>query len=231
MRGRIVDRCRRSFHPHVHFHSSTRAITMRYQWSHRSKPHSAPALQLNASRYARCRNTRTPVPAKVARTLSHEWIRSPVAIHRARTKQSLLRTNPINRRSNRHGDFIHPDTKRTLRGKPVLHKLIRGISNFNSIDGDTGNGVNRRKDQLAALLGKCISTHFDRPAPQPICMTNPYLLSLAITFINRNKHTGSHQVRVHTPRHFRRKPHANHASRHCCTATRGAFHGPTFGYR
>jgi hypothetical protein len=142
-----------------------------------------------------------------------------------------LRTNPINRRSNGHGDFIQPDTKRAFRGKPVLHKLIRGSSNFNSIDGDASDGVNRRKDQFATLLGKCISTHFDRPAPQPIRVTNPNLLRLAITFINRDKHAGSDEVMVHTPRHFGRKPRANHASRHCCTATRGAFHGPTFGYR
>ena len=113
----------------------------------------------------------------------------------------------------------------------MLHKLIRSRPHFNSVDSDSGDGVDRRKDQFAALLGERLRTHFDRPAPQPIRVSDPYLLRLAITLINRTNDAGAHQVIVHTPRYFGRKPCANHARRHCCTATRGAFHGPTFGYR
>jgi hypothetical protein len=103
-----------------------------------------------------------------------------------------LRSNPINRRSNRHGDFIHSNTQRPLHGTSVLYKLIRGSPHFNSVDSDSGDGVDRRKDQLAALLGERIRTHFDRPAPQPIRVSDPYLLSLAITLINRTNDAGAH---------------------------------------
>ena len=213
----------------MHLDARALPVARRHQRPHLRQARAAPALEPHLAGQAGRGNTRSPVPAEVARALADEGVRRPVAVHRPRTEALLLGQHVRHGRANCHLHLVQPRAHGVSHVKSVRHELAGRIAHVHAVHPDARDGVDALEHQLRALLGKHFRAHLELRAPRPVRVAHPFLARLAVALVYRRNHARADQVKVHAPRHLGGEPRAHHPRRHRRVRARGALDGPRIG--